>query len=64
MCLRLLFFFKKGGKCRVKTVMANMEHCAGEAEGEKPQRKTVKRERNGKNHRKQSTNRNPRTPEK
>lgn len=44
--------------------MANMEHCAGEAEGEKPQRKTVKRERNGKNHRKQSTNRNPRTPEK
>lgn len=44
--------------------MANIKHCAGEAKEEKPQRKTVKREKNGKTHRKQSANRNPKPPEK
>lgn len=57
-------FLKKGRKYRLKIIMVNMEHCTGEAEGEKPQRKTVKREKNGKNHRKQSANRNLRTSEK
>lgn len=44
--------------------MTNIKHCAGETEGEKPQRKRVKREKNGKTHRKQSANRSPMTPEK
>lgn len=43
--------------------MANTKHCVCEVEGGTPEKRTVKRETNGKTHREQSTNRNPMTPE-